>query len=93
MKCYYKVIEVGGKQKVARWGGCSGGWLGGKLIDGGIQLGGSSWTEKMVVLRLKISGMWLFYKMFVCVIYVVLPVYYVLNWALWIIRSRSYEVC
>ena len=36
----------GGKQKVGWWGGCSGGWMGGKLIDGGIQLGGSSWAKK-----------------------------------------------
>ena len=28
------------------------------MIDGGIQLGGSSWAEKMVVLRTKISGIW-----------------------------------
>ena len=42
MKRYDEVIEMGGKQKVGCWEGCSGGWLGGKLIDGGIQLGSSS---------------------------------------------------
>ena len=59
----------------------------------GIQLGGLSWAKKMVVLRTKVSGMWLFYTLFVCVFYTGLLGYYVLNWALWIIRSRSYEVC
>ena len=63
------------------------------MIDGGIQLGGSSWAEKMVVLRTKISDMWLFYDFFVCVFRVGLLGFCVLNWALWIIRSRSYEVC
>ena len=63
------------------------------MIDGGIQLGGSSLAKKMVVLKRKISGMWLFYNLFVCVFHVGLLGYYVLNWALWIIRSRSYEVC
>ena len=63
------------------------------MIDGGIQLGGSSWAEKMVVLRTKISAMSLFYNLFVCVFCVGLLGYYVLNWALWIIRSRHYEVC
>ena len=75
------------------WGGCSEGWLGGKLIDGGIKLDGSSWAKNMVVLRTKNSGMWLFYNLFVCVFYVGLLGYYVLNWALWVIISRSYEVC
>ena len=51
------------------WGCCSGGWLGAKLIDGGIQLGGSSWAKNMVVLRTKASGMWLFYNLLVCVFY------------------------
>ena len=51
------MIEVGGKQKVRILGSCSEGWLAGKLIDGGIQFGGSSWVKKMVVLRTKISGM------------------------------------
>ena len=73
--------------------GCSGGWLGGKLIDGGIQFGGSSLAKKMVVLRTKVSGMWLFYNLFLCVFYTGLLGYYVLNRALSIIRSQSYEVC
>ena len=45
---------------MGRWGNCSEGWLGGKLIDERIQFGGSSWAKKMVVLRRKIIGMWLF---------------------------------
>ena len=49
--------------------------------------------KKMVVLRTKISGMWLFYNLFLFVFYVGLLGSYVLNWALWIIRSQSYEVC
>ena len=47
-----------------------------------LQLGGSLWAEKMVVLRTKVSGMRLFYNLFVCVIYVGLFCYYVSNWAL-----------
>ena len=39
----------------------------------------------MVVLRRKLSGMWLFFKLFVCVVYDGLLGYYVLDWALWII--------
>ena len=49
------------------------------MIDGGIQLGGSSWAKKIVVLRTKISGLWLFYNMFDCVFHVGLLGYYVLN--------------
>ena len=52
-----------------------------------IQLGGSSWAKKIVVLRTKVSGMWLFYNLLVCVFYFKLLGYYVLNWALWVIRS------
>ena len=63
------------------------------MIDGGIQLGGSSWAKKMVVLRTKVSEMWLFYNLFVCVFYTVLLGYFLLNRALMIIRSRSYEIC
>ena len=62
-------------------GSCSEGWLGGKLIDGGIQFGGSSWVKKMVVLRTKISGVWLFYNLYICVVYVGLLGYDVLVWA------------
>ena len=68
-------------------GGCSEGWLGGILIDGGIQFGSSSWAKKIVVLTPKLSGMWLFYNWFVCVVYNRLLGYYMLDWALWIIRS------
>ena len=42
----------------------------------------------MFVLRTKVGGMWLFYTLFVCVFHFGLLGYYVLNWALWIIRSR-----
>ena len=74
-------------------GGCSGGWLGRKLSDGVIQLCGSSWAKKMVVLRTKVSGMRLFYNLFVFDFYIGFLGYYALNWALLVIRSRSYEVC
>ena len=58
-----------------------------------LQFGGSLWAKKMVVLRAKICGMRFFYKLFVYVIDVGLLGCYVLNWALWIIRSQNYEVC
>ena len=58
-----------------------------------LQLGGSSWAKKMVVLRKKVSGMRLFHNLFVCVFYFGLLSYYVLKWAMWINRSRCYEVC
>ena len=82
MKCYDEVIELGGKQKLGRWECCSGRRLGGKLTDGGIQLGSSSWAKKMIILRTKVSGMWLFYNLFTCVVYTGLLGYYVLNWSL-----------
>ena len=83
----------GGKQKVVWWGGCLEGWLSRKLSDGVIQLGGSSWAKKMVDLRTKVSGMWLFYNLLVWVFFIRLLGYYVLTWDLWVIRSRRYEVC
>ena len=61
--------------------------MGRKLNDGGVQFSGSSWAKKMVVLRTKFSGMWLFYNLFVCVIFVWLLCYHMLDWALWIIWS------
>ena len=63
-------LRWGENQKVGRWGSCPEGWLGGKLIDGGIQFGGSSWAKNMVTLRTKSSGVWLFYILFICVVYV-----------------------
>ena len=50
-----------------------------------LQLGGSSWAKKSVVLRTKVSGMRLFDNLFLCVIYVGLLCYYVSNWVLWVI--------
>ena len=44
------------------------GWLGGNLSGVGIQVVGSSWAKKMIILRLKIGGMGLFYNLFVCII-------------------------
>ena len=55
------------------------------MIDGGIRFGGSSWAKKMVVLRTKFSAMWLFYNFFLCVVWIWLLCYYMLDWALWII--------
>ena len=45
-----------------------GGWLGGNLSDGGIQVVGSSWAKKMIALRLKSGGVRLFYNLFICII-------------------------
>ena len=87
MKFYHEVFQVGGKQKMGCWGGCFEDWLGRKLSSGVIQLGASSWAKKMVVLRTKVSGMWLFYNLLVFFFYIRLLGYYVLNWALWVIRS------
>ena len=47
------------------------------MNDGGIRVGGSSWAKKMVVLRTEFSGMCLFYKLFVCHLYVVVMLLYV----------------
>ena len=41
--------------------------------------------SNLAVLRTKISDMWLFYTLIVCVFHVRLLGYYMLNWALWII--------
>ena len=57
-----------GKQKVGLLGSEFGGWLGGNLSDVGIQVVGSSWAKKMIVLRLKSGGVGLFYNFFVCII-------------------------
>ena len=57
-----------GKQKGELLGFEFGGWLGGNLSDGGIQVVGSSWAKKMIILRLKSGGVGLFYKLFVCII-------------------------
>ena len=51
-----------GKQKVGILGFEFGGWLGGNLSDGGIQVVGSSWAKKLIMLRLKGGGVGLFYK-------------------------------
>ena len=44
-----------------------------RLLDGnlsgvGIQVVGSSWARKMIILRLKSGGMGLFYNLFICII-------------------------
>ena len=57
-----------GKQKVRLLGFEFGGWQGGSLSDGGIQVVGSSWAKKMIILRLKSGGVGLFYNLFVCFI-------------------------
>ena len=74
MKCYHGVIQTGEK-------------LGKKLSGEGIQLCGSPWAKKIVVLRTKIHGMSLFDYLFICVVILELLSYYMLNWALCIIRS------
>ena len=57
-----------GKQKMGLLGFEFGGWLGGNLSDGGIQIVGSSWAKKMIILRLKSGGMRLFDNLFICII-------------------------
>ena len=57
-----------GKQKVGILGVEFGRWLGGNLSDGGIQVVGSSWAKKLIILRLKSGGVRLFYNLFVCII-------------------------
>ena len=49
-----------GKQKVELLELEFGGWLGGNLSDGGIQVVGSSCAKKMIILRLKSGGVGLF---------------------------------
>ena len=57
-----------GKQKVGLLVFEFGGWLGGNLSDGGIQVVGSSWAKKMIILRLKSGGVRLFYNLFIFII-------------------------
>ena len=58
----------GGKQKVGLLGLEFEVWLGGNLSGVGIQVVGSSWASKMIILRLKSGGMGLFYNLFICII-------------------------
>ena len=55
-----------GKQKVGLLGFEFGGWLGGNLSDVGVQVVGSSWAKKMIILKLKSGGVGLFYNLFIC---------------------------
>ena len=59
---------MAGKQKVGLLGLECGGWLDGNLSGVGIQVVGSSWAKKMIILRLKSGGMGLFYNLFICII-------------------------
>ena len=43
-------------------------WLGGNLSGVGIQVVGSSWAKKMIILRLKSGDMGLFYNLFIRII-------------------------
>ena len=45
-----------------------GGWLRVNLSGVGIQVVGSSWLKKKIILRLKSGGMGLFYNLFICII-------------------------
>ena len=60
-----------------------GGWLGGNLSDVGIQVIGSSWAKKMIILILKSGGVGLFYNLFVCIIILRMMCHYMLDGALW----------
>ena len=57
-----------GKQKVGLMGLECRGWLGGNLSGVGIQVVGSSWAKKMIILRLKSGGNGLFFNLFICII-------------------------
>ena len=58
----------GGKAKVGLLGLECGGWLDENLSGVGIQVVGSSWGKKMIILRLKSGDMGLFYNLFICII-------------------------
>ena len=62
-----------------------GDWLDGKLNGEGIQLVGSTWAKKMIVLRLKICCMCLLDYLFICIVLLRLLYYNVLNWTLYMI--------
>ena len=49
----------------------------------GIQSVGSSWAEKMIILKAKIYCVWLFYYLFVCVVNVWLLECYMGYWTSW----------
>ena len=57
-----------GKQKVGLLGFEFGGWMGGNLSDGRIQVVGSSCAKEMIILRLKSGGVRLFDNFFICII-------------------------
>ena len=67
------------KQKVVLLGLERQDWLGGNLIGVVIQVGGSSWAEKMIILRLKSGGMGLFNNLFISIIILWLVCHYMLN--------------
>ena len=50
-----------------------------KLSGEGIQLAGSSWAKKMVVMRTKICGVVLFDYLFICIVILGLLCHYVVN--------------
>ena len=58
----------GGKAKKWYYWDWSGevGWVG-NLIGVGIQVVGSSWAKKIIILRLKSGGMGLFYNLFISI--------------------------
>ena len=62
-------------------------WLDGKLSGERIQLVGSSWAKKMIVLRLKFFGIWLFDYLFTSIVALGLLCYYMVNWTLYIVWS------
>ena len=74
--------SVGGKTKVGWWKLGFGDWLDGKLSGEGIQLVGSLWAKKVIDLRLKVCGVWLFNYLFICIVTLWLLCYYMVNWTL-----------
>ena len=49
--------------------------------------------KKMVGLRTKTGGVWLFYNLFVCIFYIRLMSYYMSNWALWVAMNCRNVLC
>ena len=83
-----------GKQNAGFLGLEFGGWLGGNLSDGGIQVVGSSWAKKnYYFLRLKSGSMRLFYNLFICIIILRMICHYVLDGTLCCIWSRIWIIC
>ena len=59
------------------------GWVRKGMVEGS-NLAAQGRLKKMVVLRTETSGVWLFYVLFVCVLYIRLMSNYLSSWTLWV---------